>query len=73
MEWLYRPDPEYEVPNIYWLISVFTGNKKGDGKPDPSIKSWAQPVGALKDILKNVFNLKGALVFCTYRLSNGLK
>ena len=66
MEWLYRPDPEYEVPNIYWIISVFTGNKKGDGKSDPSIKSWEQPVGAPKDLSKNIFNLKGGLVFCPY-------
>ena len=52
VEWLTRPDPEDEVPNIDWIIAVFPGNKKDDGKSYPSIKSWAQPVGALKDLLK---------------------
>ena len=36
-------------------------------------KSLAQPVGALKDLMKNICNLKGALVFCTYHWPNGLK
>ena len=38
VEWLNRPDPEDEVPNIDWLIAVFTGRKKDDGKPDSIIK-----------------------------------
>ena len=67
------PYPEDEVPNIDGIIAVFTGNKKYVGNPDPSIKSWAQPVGALKDLLKNRYNLKGALVFCPYCLTNGMK
>ena len=48
MGWLTRTAPEDEVPNIDCLIALFTGEKKYDVKPDPSIKSWAQPVGALK-------------------------
>ena len=39
VEWLNRPAPEDEVPNIDWIIAVFSGNKKDDGKPKPSIKS----------------------------------
>ena len=73
VEWLTRPAPEDEVPNIDWLIAVFPGRKKDDRKPDPSIKSWSKPVGALKDILKNRCNLKGAFVFCPYCWPNGLK
>ena len=53
------------------LIEVFPGRKKDNGKPDPSIKSCAKPVGAIKDLLKNMYNLKGALVFCPYRWPNG--
>ena len=52
VEWLTRPDPEDEVPRIYRLIAVFTVNRKDDGNPEPSIKSWVHPVGALKDIVK---------------------
>ena len=73
MEWPTRPAPEDKVSNIDWLISLFTGNKKYDGKPDPSIKSWAQPVRALQDIMKKRCSLKGALVFCPYLSPNGLK
>ena len=73
MEWLTRPDTEDELHNIDWLITVFTGNKKDDGNPEPSINSWEQPVGALNDHLKKKCNLKGALVLCPYRLTNGLK
>ena len=51
MEWLTSSAPEDEVPNIDWLIALFTGNKRDDGNPEPSIKSWAHPVGALKDLL----------------------
>ena len=73
MEYLTRPAPEDEVPNIDCLISVFPGTKKDDGKSDPGIKSWEQPVGDLKDPPKNRFNLKGELVFCTYHFPDGLK
>ena len=73
VEWLTRPDPEYGVPYIDWLISVFTGNKNDYGNPDPSINSWAHPVGTLKDLLKNRCNLKGVLVLCPYLCPNGLK
>ena len=59
MRLLTRPAPEYEVPNIDWIIALFPGSKKYDGKPDPRIKSWENPVGALKDILKNRCSLKG--------------
>ena len=63
MEWLTRQAPEDEVPNIDWIIALFTGIKKDDGNPDLSIKSWAKPVGKLKDLIKNRCNLKGALLF----------
>ena len=59
MEWLTRPAPKDEFPNIDWIIAVFPGTKKDDEKPDPSIKSWPQPVGALNYLLKNTCNLKG--------------
>ena len=39
VEWLTRPAPEDEVPNMDWLIAVFHRRKKDDGKPGPSIKS----------------------------------
>ena len=73
LEWFPRLSPEDEVPNIDWLIAVFSGNKNYDGNPDPSIKSWAHPVGELKELMKKRCNLKGALVFCTYHWPNGLK
>ena len=73
MEWLTRSDPEGEVPNIDWLIAVFPRSKKDDGKPYPSIKSWAKSVGTLKVLLKNRCKLKGSLVFCPYRWTNRLK
>ena len=67
------PDPEYEVPSIDWIIEVFPINKNDDGKPELIINSWANPFGALKDLLKNRLDLKWSLVFCTYRWPNGLK
>ena len=73
MEWLTSPAPEYEVPNTDWIIIVFPRNRKDDGKPDPSINSWLQPVIALKDFLRKICNLKGELVFCPYHWPNGLK
>ena len=73
MEWLTRPDLEDETPNIDRIISVFIGTKKDGGNPYPSIKSWAQPVGVLKDLLNNILKIKGALVFCTYHWLDGLK
>ena len=56
VEWITMPDPEYDIPNIDWLIVVFTRTKKGDGNSDPGIKSWEQPVGTLKDLLKIYVN-----------------
>ena len=64
VEWLASTYPEDEVPNIGCLIVVFPGNKKDYGKTYPSIKSWAQPVGALNDLLKKRYKLKGKFVFC---------
>ena len=58
LEWITRPYPEDEVPNIDWLISLFPGIKNYDGKSDPSIKSCSKPLGALKNPLKNICNLK---------------
>ena len=37
VEWLNRPDPEDEVPNIDWLIAVFPRRKNDDGKLDSII------------------------------------
>ena len=73
VEWLTSPDPEYEVPNVDWIIALFPGSKKYDEKPNPSIKSWGKPVFSLKYFLKNRCNLKEVLVFCHYRLKNGMK
>ena len=73
VDWLTNTSSVEEVPNIYWLISVFPGNKKNDGTPDPDIKSWAQPVKAMMDLLKKSCNLKGSLVFPPYRWSDGVK
>ena len=52
MGYLTSPDPEYEVPNIDWIIALFSVTKKDDGSPDPSTKSWAQSMGALKGLIK---------------------
>ena len=52
VEWITRTSQEDEAPNIDWLIAVFLGNKKDNGNLDPSINSWEQPMGALKDLLK---------------------
>ena len=40
VKWITRPDPEEEVSNIDWIISVFPGTNKDDGNRDPAIKSW---------------------------------
>ena len=61
-KWVYcitNPPSGEEITNIDWIIVKFPGTKKNDGRPDPGIKSCAQPVKALKDLLKNKFNLKG--------------
>ena len=73
MEWIRRTATEYETPNIYWIIEVFTGTKKDDWKPESGIKSWAQPVGALKDLIIYICKLKGALVFYHYRFPDEIK
>ena len=73
MEWITRPDPEYEVPNIDWIIKLFLGRKKDDRNLEPRIKSWTKPVCALKDLLKERCNIEGTLVFCPYRWPNRLK
>ena len=52
-----------EVPNIDWIIAVFPGTNKNNGSSDPGIRSWAEPVKAMKYLLKNRCNLKGSLVF----------
>ena len=62
---LTRPDLEDDTPNIDWLIDVFTGTKKDDGKPDSIIKSLEQPVGSLKYLLKKIFNIKGNWCYAT--------
>ena len=52
VEWITRTSQEDEAPNIDWLIAVFLVNKKDNGNLYPSINSWEQPMGALKDLLK---------------------
>ena len=52
--WLTNPPSVEELPNMYWLITVLHGTKKNDGMIDPEIKSWGQPVKALKDTLINI-------------------
>ena len=56
MEWLTRPDTEYELPNIDWVIAVFDRNKRDYENPDPIITSWEHPVVALRDLLKKRLN-----------------
>ena len=73
VEWLYIPGPEDEVPNIDWLILVFTRTKRYYGKPYTDIKSWTHPVDALKVLIKKRFNLKGELVFFPYSWPDGMK
>ena len=73
VDWLTRSSPEDEPPNNDRIIEVFTVNKKDYGKPDPNIKSWEQPVGALNDLLKKRCKLKGALVFYPYRWKNAVR
>ena len=72
-ECLTRPALEVEVSGFDWIIALCTRNKKDDGDPDPSIHSWAQQVGSLKELLKKRCNLKWALVLCPYIWPNGLK
>ena len=52
VELLTRPSLEYKVPNIDWIIEFFSGKEEVYGKPDPGMKSWAQTLGAPKDIIK---------------------
>ena len=73
LDCLTNPSSEEEVPNINWLISVFSGTKKNYGIPDPDIKSWVQPVKTLMDLLKKSCNLKGSLVFPPYCWPYGVK
>ena len=74
VEWTTKTYPEDEVPNIDWPIAVFTGGGGGYcGKPEPVIKSWAHPVGALQDLIKKRCNLKEECVFCPYRWPDGLE
>ena len=63
VDWITNPPSGEEVPNIDWLIAVFPSTKKNDGRPDPRIKSWGQPVKEREDILMEIFNLKSSLVF----------
>ena len=59
MDCLNNPSSAEEVPNIYSLVAVFTSTKKNDVRQDLGIKSWAQPLKALRDLLKKICNLKG--------------
>ena len=72
-DWLTKPSPGEEVPNIYCLVSVLPGTKENYGRPYPGIKSWAHPVKVLMDLLKNRYNLKWSLVFSPYHWTNEVK
>ena len=65
-------DPEYEVPNIDFLIELFPSTKKDDKNPNHIIKSWEKKVIELKYLMK-IDEKKGVLVFCTYRWPDVLK
>ena len=73
VEWVTRPAPEDGIPKMDWLTSVLSEILNDDRKPDTGIKSWSQPVGYLKEPLKNRCNLKEALVFFTYCWPDGMK
>ena len=73
MECLTRSALADDVTKTDMIFTVYNGTYKDDGKPKPSTKSWAQPVRELKHLLKKRCNLKWALVFCPYRLTDGLK
>ena len=73
VEWITRQATKDEVSNIDWIIAVFPVNKKDDVNTNPSIKSWAQPVGALNDLMKKICNLKVELVLCPHHWPNGLQ
>ena len=64
--WITRSDPEYGVPNIDWFIAVFLIENKDNVNMDPGINSWVQPLRYIKDLTKNKYNLKGALVSFPY-------
>ena len=57
VEWITRPAPEYQAPNIDWIIAVFTITKNDYGNPEQDIKPWSKPMGALKNPLKKRCNL----------------
>ena len=63
VDWITDPTSGCEVPNIECIIKVLPITRKNYGRPDSGIKSWAQPVKALKDILNKRQNLKGSMVF----------
>ena len=73
MERITRPDPEYEVPNIDYLVALFPGNKKYDWEDVPHYLVMGIASGRLKRCYEKRCNLKEALVFCTYRWTNRLK
>ena len=73
VKWITGTKPEDDIPKIYLLTSVLSGKMNDDSKSDHNIKSWAQPLSSLKEILKNRCNLKGALVLSTYCWPYGLK
>ena len=63
VDWLTNPSSGEEVPNTNWLIAVFPGTKKNNGRPEPIIKSWAQSLKALRDLSKKRCYIKGSLLF----------
>ena len=73
IDWLTNPPSVEELPNIDWLIASFPGTKKNYSRPDPDINLWVQTVRVLNDILSNILNIKGSLVFFPYRLPYGIK
>ena len=59
VDWITKPPLVEELPNTKRIIAVLTGIKKKYSRAEPEIKSWGQPVKALKDLLRKRFNLKG--------------
>ena len=70
---LTNPSSSEEVTSTNWIIEVLPSTKKNDGRPYLGIKSWEQPVKALRYLLNKSCNLKGSLVFSLNSWSDGTK
>ena len=54
LDFITNPQSGEEVPNIYWLVTVFPGNTKNYGRIDPDVKAWIQPVNLVKVVFRNI-------------------